>query len=93
MANLAKPNKSILRKGNPPKEEEASNNLVIVEEENTRQLKNVEPKIEKELSKPLNFKVPNSFRKRFKNFATNNDITMSDLLVMCFEQYEKKYNK
>lgn len=93
MANLAKPNKSIQRKGNPPKEEEASNNLVIVEEENTGKPERVKPEIVKEITKPLNFKVPNSFRKRFKNFATNNDLTMSDLLVMCFEQYEKKYNK
>jgi hypothetical protein len=62
MAKLDKPNQSILRKGTPPKEEEASNNLM----ENTGVHENMEGKIKKEESKPLNFKVPNSFRKRFK---------------------------
>lgn len=89
MAKLAKPNQSLIRKGQPPKEEEASNNL----EENEGIPKSKEAEIEKEASKPLNFKVPNTFRKRFKNFATNHDVTMSDLLVMCFEQYEKQYDK
>ena len=83
MANLVKPNKAVLRKGLPPKEEEASNNLTIPENENIGKPGKANLELEKELTKPLNFKVPNSFRKRFKNFATNNDVTMSDLLVMC----------
>ena len=86
MANLKKPNKSLARKGTPPAEEEASNNLTIVEksEENS----NIQaPKAPKEEIRPLNFKVPNSFRKRFKNYAVNNDVTMSELLVNCFEAY------
>jgi hypothetical protein len=86
MANLKKPNKSLTRKGTPPAEEEASNNLTIVEksEENS----NIQAsKAPKEEIRPLNFKVPNSFRKRFKNYAVNNDVTMSELLVNCFEAY------
>lgn len=89
MADLVKPNKSILRKGPPPNENEASNNLA----ENTGKPETSGPEIKKEPVKPLNFKVPNSFRKRFKNFATNHEVTMSDLLVTCFEQYEKTFNK
>ena len=75
MANLAKPNKSVQRKGMPPKEDEASDNM---------------PVTEKEEKKPLNFKVPSSFRKKFKNFATNHEMPMSELLILCFEEYEKK---
>jgi len=90
MANLEKPTKAIVRKGLPPKEDEASNNLSVVEVEKTPEnsIVKVEKAIKEDI-RPLNFKVPNAFRKKFKNFATNNDITMSDLLVICFEQYEK----
>ena len=90
MANLEKPTKAIARKGLPPQEDEASNNLSVVESEKIQEKPIV--KIEKAIKediRPLNFKVPNAFRKKFKNFATNNDITMSDLLMICFEQYEK----
>ena len=97
MANLKKPNKALARKGLPPKEEEASNNLSIVEAAESEKMEekpeaNPEKDVKEEI-KPLNFKVPNSFRKRFKNFATNNDTTMSELLVECFELYEKNHNK
>jgi len=97
MANLKKTNKALARKGLPPKEEEASNNLSIVEVSEPQKIEekpkpNPENQAKEEI-KPLNFKVPNSFRKRFKNFATNNDTTMSDLLVECFELYEKNHNK
>ena len=97
MANLKKPNKALARKGLPPKEEEASNNLSVVEATESKKTEE-KPKADsvnkiKEEIKPLNFKVPNSFRKRFKNFATNNDTTMSELLVECFELYEKNHNK
>lgn len=93
MAKLAKPNQSQLRKGIPPKEEEASNNLIQAELENQGEAESGTSASVKEDIRPLNFKVPNTFRKRFKNFATNNDVTMSELLVTCFEQYEKTCNK
>ena len=79
MASLKKPNQSVQRKGTPPKETEASNNLTVYKEEIASQRD----------IRPLNFKVDNGFRKRFKNFATNNDMTMSDLLVRCFEEFVK----
>jgi hypothetical protein len=87
MANLKKPNKSIQRKGLPPKEEEASNNLAVVT--NPTSSKEQGKAEEKKDIRPLNFKVENEFRKRFKNYATNNDMTMSDLLVQCFEEFVK----
>ncbi len=93
MAKLAKPNQSMIRKGLPPKEEEASNNLTHSEVENTGKANPNDSTIEKVDFRPINFKVPNTFRKRFKNFATNNDVTMSELLVTCFEQYEKNLQK
>ena len=89
MAKLTKP-KSVLRKGIPPQEEEASNNLAVVEAQKTvENQETATEKTPKEETRPLNFKVPNSFRKRFKNYATNNDVTMSELLISCFEEYEK----
>ncbi|MCI5091194.1 hypothetical protein [Phaeodactylibacter sp.] len=95
MANLKKPSKSMMRKGLPPKEDEASNNLAeVVTNEKTKEKPNTQlTKVVKEEIRPLNFKVPNSFRKRFKNYAVNNDVTMSELLVKCFEHYETNLKK
>ncbi|MEZ4991934.1 MAG: hypothetical protein R2824_16045 [Saprospiraceae bacterium] len=93
MAKLKKVNKSLDRKGSPPKENEASNNLNLMNAENQWKQDQDSTKTEKVDTRPLNFKVPNTFRKRFKNFATNNDVTMSELLVICFEQYEKNINQ
>lgn len=90
MANLKKPNKALVRKGLPPKEEEASNNITELDNRKIQENPKAQaPKVPKEPIKPLNFKVPNSFRKRFKNYAVNNDVTMSELLVTCFEYYTK----
>ena len=85
MANLTKPNKSIQRKGLPPKEDEASNNLAVAANA-TLPIEQGEVEEKKDI-RPLNFKIENNFRKRFKNYATNNDMTMSDLLVQCFEEF------
>ena len=85
MAKLSKPNQSSLRKGQPPKEEEASNNLEVSRAATSD--------LEKQANRPLNFKVPNAFRKRFKNYAVNHDISMSELLVSCFELYEQHHSK
>lgn len=60
------------RKGVPPPAFEASTNL-------TR-----EP--DQEL-KPLNFKVPAEFKREFKTYATQMDMSMVDLLQACFEFY------
>ena len=95
MANLKKPSKSLIRKGLPPKENEASNNLAeSSREEKITEKPNPQDKIVvKEEIRPLNFKVPSSFRKRFKHHAVNNDVTMSELLVKCFEYYETNSRK
>lgn len=85
MAELKKPNKAFTRKGTPPTEEEASNN--IAERKTPENPITVMNEKSEEEKKPLNFKVPNSFRKRFKNYAVNNDVTMSELLEQCFEYY------
>ena len=61
------------RKGAPPSEIEASINL-------TR-----EP--DQEL-KPLNFKVPAEFKREFKTYATQMDMSMVTLLQACFEFYK-----
>ncbi len=88
MANLKKPNKALARKGVPPLEAEASNNITELDNSKIQENPKLQaPRSVKEEIKPLNFKVPNSFRKRFKNYAVNNDITMSELLVTCFEHY------
>lgn len=88
MPDLKKPNKSTLRKGTPPKEEEASTNLEVIEKIVENSNANV-PNVDKEDCKTLSFKVPNSFRKKFRIHAANNEITMTDLLIRSFEQYEQ----
>lgn len=91
MANLKKPNKALVRKGLPPKEEEASNNIRELDHQKSGENPNLkQQKVLKEEIRPLNFKVPNSFRKRFKNYAVDHDVTMSELLVTCFEHYAKE---
>ena len=70
------------RKGAPPKAEDASNIMTSVPT-----LKPAVPK-EKVTRKDLNFKVPADFKKRFKNFATNQDMSMLELLIKSFEAYE-----
>ena len=67
-------------KGKVPLMEEASNNLVAVE--NTS-------KQEKEELKPLNFKVPASFKKEYRQFALDNDLTLVALLKLSYETYKK----
>ena len=84
MAELKKPNKALSRKGLPPTEIEASNNIGEVKK-TSENLNGSAVKVGKEEIKPLNFKIPNSFRKRFKNYAVNHDVTMSELLVNCFD--------
>ena len=64
------------RKGTPPSSEDTSNNLTNL------------PTKEVGKRKDLNFKVPSDFKKEFKNFATNNDLTMHDLLIKMFHFYK-----
>ena len=73
MAKIKKPRN---RKGTPPTIEEASNNL-------SPQTKSIG------VRKDLNFKVDSEFKRRFKRFATDNDITMQALLIKAFEFYEE----
>lgn len=74
-------NKNINRKGAPPKVEEASNNMTSI---------SAAPKVTA-VRKDLNFKVNADFKKRFKNFATNHDMSMLELLVKSFEYYESHH--
>ena len=37
----------------------------------------------------LNFKVPPAFRREFKTYAAEHDISMADLLRECFEVYKE----
>lgn len=71
---MAKIKKPVInRKGAPPPEAGASANL------------SREP--DQEL-KPLNFKVPAEFKREFKTYATQMDMSMVDLLQTCFEFYK-----
>lgn len=73
---MAKINKKPNRKGAPPSMVDASNNLTNL------------PKKKTGLRKDLNFKVDPEFKRRFKNYATDNDLSMHDLLLKMFEFYE-----
>ena len=42
---------------------------------------------------PLNFKVSDEFRKRFKAFAVDNDLKQYELLIVAFEEYAKNHSK
>lgn len=72
MAVVSKPN----RKGTPPKMNEASSILTNL------------PVRKSGIRKDLNFKVDADFKKRFKTYATVNDLSMHDLLIKAFEYYE-----
>lgn len=68
------PPKRKSRKGSPPPEIEASVNLNISDPDDLR---------------PLNFKVPAAFRKEYKTYATDRDISMVELLQRSFELYKQ----
>lgn len=61
------------RKGVPPREVEATTNLVRSSDQDLR---------------PMNFKVPSSFKREFKTYATELDMSMVDLLQQCFYFYK-----
>ncbi len=72
---MAKISKPIInRKGAPPPEVEASTNLTRTPDQELR---------------PMNFKVPAEFKREFKSYATQMDISMVQLLTTCFEFYKK----
>lgn len=64
-------------KGDPPKPEKAT------------QTGNLEKGGNQEL-KPMNFKVPAEFRKEFRTYASELDISMVELLRRCFDAYKSK---
>lgn len=78
---MAKINKKPNRKGTPPVIEEASNNLTNL------------PVKKVGIRKDLNFKVAPEFKRKFKNFATDNDLSMHDLLILIFDYYQVNHNK
>ena len=71
---MVKPPKKKSRKGLPPVELEASINLHTYDPDDL---------------KPLNFKVPATFRKEYKSYATDNDMSMVELLQKSFEVYKQ----
>ena len=66
-------------KGKPPTADEASSNLTNLSVKKTG------------LRKDLNFKVDPDFKRKFKNFATNSDLSMHDLLIKMFDYYEANH--
>lgn len=72
MAKISKPTKR-KGKGLPPKDEvTVTHNLI---------------KSPKNEVTTLNFRVPKSFKKQFKQFAFDHDITMVELLMKSFRNY------
>ena len=67
------PPKRKSRKGEPPPEIEASVNLHVSDPDDL---------------KPLNFKVPAAFKKEYKTYATDRDMSMVELLQRSFELYK-----
>lgn len=64
-------------KGAVPTMEEASNNLGKTTE----------------AIKPMSFKVPESFNKEFKQFALDNDVSLTELFKSSFYYYKKAVSK
>ena len=62
------------KKGAVPTMEEASNNLGV----------------EQEVIKPMNFKVPLSFNKEFKQYALDHDLTLTELFKQSFYAFRSK---
>lgn len=81
MAKISKKPSRTNRKGLPPMVEEASNNLTNLPVKKTG------------IRKDLNFKVDPEFKRRFKNYATNNDLSMHDLLISMFDYYEASHDR
>ena len=81
MAKMSKKPARGNRKGAPPVIEEASNNLTNLTVRKTG------------LRKDLNFKVDPDFKRSFKTFATENDLSMHDLLIKIFEYYQAYHNR
>ena len=64
-------------KGAVPTIEEASSNLGAAQE----------------AIKPMSFKVPESFNKEFKQFALDNDLSLTDLFKKSFAFYKASTNR
>jgi hypothetical protein len=74
MAKISKPIRTAT-KGAPPMEIDASRNLTKAEDTDLM---------------PMNFKVPADFKRTFKTYAAQMDISMVDLLQRCFEYYKDR---
>lgn len=74
---LKKKKGAVNSKGVPPQETQASNNL---------------SKLNNKEEVGLNFKVEGQFRKEYKSYATDNDLSMTELLKQSFEIF-KSHNK
>lgn len=74
MAKLERPKRRV-GKGAPPPIEQPSQNL---------------SKTPNQEVTTLNFRVPKDFKKEFKQYALDHDISMVDLVMKCFEYYKKQ---
>lgn len=70
MPDIKSPPNKVNTKGSPPPAEKPSRNL-------TKNPSNKEV--------PLNFKVESEFRRAYKSFAVENDVTMNHILRRSFE--------
>ncbi len=41
---------------------------------------------------PLNFRVPTTFRRKYKTYAASHDMKLNELLYRCFERYVEAQN-
>ena len=81
-------------KGAVPAMEDASDNLTppvtpVVKPVTVKRAPTVVIKQQQEELKPLNFKVPASFKKEYKQFALDHDLSLVDILKLSFSKYKE----
>lgn len=77
-------------KGAVPVMDDASDNLrPKVEPIPVKRKPTVVVKQKQEELKPLNFKVPASFKREYKQFALDHDLSLVDILKLSFSKYKE----
>ena len=76
-------------KGAVPLIDEASDNLTPDIDPIPVPVRSIPTKVKKpEELKPLNFKIPASFKKEYKQFALDHDLSLVDVLKLSFAHYK-----
>ena len=44
-------------------------------------------------NQPLNFRVPQAFRREFRVYAASHDLKLNELLQLCFDAYKRRETK